>query len=31
VQTLRDMFSGLDDVTGRFGMTKLPVDEMMFD
>ncbi len=31
VQTLREMFTGLDDVTGRFGMAKLPVDEMMFD
>lgn len=31
VYTLRNMFSGLDDVAGRFGMTKLPVDEMMFD
>ncbi len=31
VHTLRDMFSGLDDVTGRFGMAKLPVDEVMFD
>ena len=31
VYALRNMFSGLDDVTGRFGMTKLPVDEVMFD
>lgn len=31
VYVLRDMFSGLDDVTGRFGMAKLPVDEVMFD
>jgi DNA-binding transcriptional ArsR family regulator len=31
VHALRDMFSGLDDVTGRFGMAKLPVDEVMFD
>jgi hypothetical protein len=31
VYTLRDLFSGLDDVANRHGMQKLPVDEMMFD
>lgn len=31
VHTLRDLFSGLDDVANRHGMQKLPVDEMMFD
>jgi DNA-binding transcriptional ArsR family regulator len=31
VYALREMFSGLDDVTGRFGTARLPVDEMMFD
>ncbi len=31
VRTLREMFAGLDDVTGRFGITRLPVDEVMFD
>lgn len=31
VDTLRELFSGLDDVTGRFAMSRLPVDEMMFD
>lgn len=31
VETLRELFSGLDDVTGRFAMAKVPVEEMMFD
>ncbi|SIR30935.1 DNA-binding transcriptional regulator, ArsR family [Rhizobium sp. RU35A] len=31
VETLRELFAGLDDVTGRLTMHKLPVDEMMFD
>ena len=31
VDTLRDLFSGLDDVTGRFTMRKRPVEDMMFD
>jgi DNA-binding transcriptional ArsR family regulator len=31
VYNLREMFTGLNDVTGRFGMAKLPVDEVMFD
>jgi DNA-binding transcriptional ArsR family regulator len=31
VDTLRGLFSGLDDVTGRFATPKLPVEEMMFD
>lgn len=31
VHALRKMFDGLDDITGRFGMAKLPVDELMFD
>lgn len=34
VGTLRDLFAGLDDVTGRrtdHSMANLPVDEMMFD
>lgn len=31
VYTLRELFSGLDDVTGRLAMRNLPVDEMMFD
>jgi DNA-binding transcriptional ArsR family regulator len=34
VQTLRDLFSGLDDVTGKHSMKNsggVPVDEMMFD
>lgn len=31
VLALRNMFDGLDDVTGRFGMARLPVDEVMFD
>ena len=31
VDTLRGLYSGLDDVTGRFAMPKLSVEEMMFD
>lgn len=31
VETLRDLFSGLDDVTGRFAMKDVAVEEMMFD
>lgn len=31
VHTLRGIFSGLDDVTGRATMRAVPVDEMMFD
>lgn len=33
VETLRDLFNGLDDVTGKRGMNPhtIPVDEMMFD
>lgn len=31
VDLLRDLFAGLDDVTGRSGMARPSLDEMMFD
>ncbi len=31
IYTLRDLFTGLDDVTSRRNMDMLPADEMMFD
>lgn len=31
VDLLRDLFAGLDDVTGRSAMARLPLEEMMFD
>lgn len=31
IHTLRQMFSGLHDVTGRFAMARLPVEDVMFD
>lgn len=31
VHTLRNLYAGLDDVTGRMTMLRLPVEEMMFD
>lgn len=31
VHTLRQLYAGLDDVTGRFAMRALPVEDRMFD